>query len=434
MTRLHAPPLPLRPFSRRPWCLLPVLIAVLAALATPGRAWAHADLVHADPPANSVLVAAPSAIVLRFSEPVQPVADSFILLAPSGRHLPIAVRVRGAALSLPFRAHETGTYLLLWRVISDDTHPVAGELLFSVGHATAPPWLSAAVSSGDGGVPAAAILLQAAARWLHLLGYALGFGPPIFLLAVMGPVGIGAEGDAARRLWRLVTAGILALVLAEPFSLLALTAALGTGGLYDPAIISVALSSNVGRVLAQRLGAAALLWMLAGAAAGGSRSALRAVPLLALALALIDGQSTHAGDGGVPVFSYAIGAVHQVAMGLWVGGLASLLAVWKVQELVPARAALVGRFGWMAAASLLVLALTGLAMAWQHLAALGSLTRTGYGRALSAKVLALPAVLGSAVAGARTWRRRGRRLWLLEAGGLLLLLGAAALMVSLPPG
>src|SRR5260370_25135877 len=133
----------------------------------------HAGLVGGVPAEQSVLAQPPSAIRLLFSEPVQIAGQPITVLAPSGAEVERgAAQVNGRQLSIALDAHELGTYLVLWQVISLDTDPAIGSFIFSVGH-PAGRW------TGGAGQPAAlgpGVVLAAASRWLYYAGYALGFG------------------------------------------------------------------------------------------------------------------------------------------------------------------------------------------------------------------------------------------------------------------
>jgi methionine-rich copper-binding protein CopC len=62
------------------------LLCVIAALLGGGRAFAHAQLVGAEPAAGAVIAAAPDRVTLTFSEPVRPLAARWF---PSGGGAPV---------------------------------------------------------------------------------------------------------------------------------------------------------------------------------------------------------------------------------------------------------------------------------------------------------------------------------------------------------
>jgi copper transport protein len=122
--------------------LLVVLCAfVLASIAFFGAtlvASAHASLLRSTPAEGAVVQAAPAEIALGFSETVAPLVVE--LLAPGGGSTRLNAKAAGADLVIAWPASPAaGTYLLSWRVVSSDGHPVAGVLTFSVGSPSAMP-------------------------------------------------------------------------------------------------------------------------------------------------------------------------------------------------------------------------------------------------------------------------------------------------------
>lgn len=493
-------------------------LAASIGLALPRAAvvLAHAVLRDSDPRAGSVLPASatamPLSVRLFFNEPVQPVQGGIVVIAPSGQRLAVthgAARPGGAALTVAIDATEIGVYTVRWAVVSDDTHPARGSFFFALGDTARP--LGAAPPGAGSGVPRPALLLQAAGRFLHLAGYALAFGPLLFGLVVLRDdvlrAGVvrndllradvprveqpaytaGTHDDlpraeqpghtAAGQLWRLVGLGIVLLLLAEPLALLAQTVSLSPGGRLDAAVAGDALASSFGRVFAQRLGAALLLWVLSIAShsstdrsdrvapapqstgsasntpapASGAHAAEAALPapggdtapfagpvvyaalLLGVAFAVADGQASHAATSGPGWLGFTLNAVHLVAMAAWVGGLAALLAVWRLPALRGGGLTLLGRFGMLAAVALVALVISGTMVAMLHLTRPTDLFATSYGRVLTSKLVVLLAVLLLVLAAWRGKLRHRRRWWHAEAAVLLLLIGLAALLVSLPP-
>jgi copper transport protein len=416
----------------RAWRLAP-LIALLAWLLRPVPVAAHARLLTAYPQDGSLLSAPPTSVHLWFSEPVDPVGEAIIVIAPSGRRLPLGhLHATGIEMWASLAARAPGTYLILWQAVSLDTHPVRGRLTFSVGHRSALAWESA-VADASGRIPPAGVVLGVAARWLHEAGFALGFGPFAFALLILRPLGLWRLSGPRNRLLRLATIGMLLLVLAEPMALLAQTASFGSGALFDPTIAGDALTTPFGRVLAQRLGAAILLWVLLGMVRQGADVGAWAALAATLALALVDGQASHAVSSGPLVPGLLANAAHEAAMVAWIGGLASLLALWRCPDLQGRYAAVVARFGRLAGAALAILAASGALMALLHLSRPGDLVATAYGRTLSLKSLVVLLACALALAGRRAGAAHRDRLWMAETVALLGVLGLAGLLMSLPP-
>ncbi len=351
------------------------------------------------------------------------------MVAPSGRRVEHgAARASGTEVAVAIDAAEQGTYLVIWRVIAEDTHPAQGVFAFSVERPSAP----ANVESAGTASSLLGLALQTFARALHFVGYALSFGVIVFRLLVWQPVRGAPDPTGERRLSRLIAIGVLLLLVAEPVALLAQTASLraGAGGPLDPEVIGGALDSSFGRVLAQRLASALLLWVLVGAAGAGSIGAMRAALVVGLALAFVDGEAAHATGTRPAWLGLGANMLHVAAMGTWAGGGLALVTIWP-----PAcrRALLVARFGRAALASLVILASSGTAMAIQHLGTPADLFATPYGRTLSAKLALFLAALLLALAGFRASPEGRLRWWTREAVVLLGILVLAGLLVSLPP-
>lgn len=432
-----------------------VATLVLLVPTRPTPVFAHVQVVESFPPdacapralprpapddprcvGGVVLDQPPTRVSARFSEPVESVAGGLRVLAPSGHRVELGpTRLVGRELEVDIGADEVGTYLVTWRVIAQDTHPARGSFAFSVGHASSPPADTWPATADVGAVSPPGLLLQTVGRWLHFVGYALAFGVLAFRDVLLGPLSLAGDRATGRRLGRLISAGVLLLVLAEPVALLAQVGSLGSGpgDLLDPETVSGALESSFGRVLAERLAAAALLWVLLGAAGPGDRLVTSAALLVGLTLAFVDGQAAHATAVRPAWVGLTMNALHVAAMGTWAGGLLGLLAVWRLPSVAGYRGAIAVRVGRLAAMSLAVLAASGTAMAAQQLTGPSDLLATAYGRTLAAKLGLLTVVLLMALAAVRVAEARRERWWRWEAAALASVMALAGLLVSLPP-
>src|SRR5471030_1471730 len=114
---------------------LSLFIAFLVAVA-PSVAFAHAMLDRAMPPVGSSQTAAPREVVLSFTEDLEPAFSTIEVRNESG-----AVVSSGKAqvdpkqrtqLRVPLKPLAPGTYKVIWRVLSVDTHRTQGEFTFKV--------------------------------------------------------------------------------------------------------------------------------------------------------------------------------------------------------------------------------------------------------------------------------------------------------------
>ncbi|HLW47436.1 MAG TPA: copper resistance protein CopC [bacterium] len=411
---------------------------------------AHALLLRSDPPdlcllpggeslpsdalpcrAGAVLPQSPSTVRLVFSEAVQPIGRGLRVIGPDGRRADQgAVGAAGSDLSVTVDARPSGTYRVVWSVVSPDTHPELGTMTFSVRRAggvilEGTGAGGAGAASPAGGAAGWGTALGAVAHALHFAGYALGFGAFAAVWLISGPPPSGGPA-IPQAVWGLTGAGIVLLLLAEPFSFAAESVALGAiGGGADPAVVGTVLDSSFGRVLAQRLGAAILLWVLAAAVRGGAPRAAWTVLLLGAGLAFVDGQAAHA-TGVRPLWwGLIVNAAHLAAMGLWAGMLAFIVSS---RGAGPARPSDVHRF--VAAAAVAAVG-TGIVMAAEHLAALRDFIATPYGRTLAVKAVAAGAVGGLGWLAAR--RDPATRLHSWEAAAMVAVLVLAGWLVLLRP-
>jgi copper transport protein len=176
-----------------------------------------------------------------------------------------------------------------------------------------------------------------------------------------------------------------------------------------------------------------LLWVLVGALREGASLAGRIGLVLGVALAIVDSQASHALSASPVWLGFAANTIHNVAMSLWVGGLAALLTLQQETELGVVPPVLLARFSRLAGGAVLGLALSGLVLALQHLAAVSSLTGTAYGLALLGKLALVALTLAAAYSGRNARPAWQARWWRFEVAMLSAVLVLAALLVSLPP-
>ena len=122
-------------------------LAVLAAAvgcALPASASAHAYLVRTVPAASGVLNAPPRTVALTFDEAVEPKFAIISVTDAQGRQETTGSPTRSQAnpetILAPLRAGlPEGWYLIYWRAISVDGHPVQGAFTYAVGPDPGPP-------------------------------------------------------------------------------------------------------------------------------------------------------------------------------------------------------------------------------------------------------------------------------------------------------
>lgn len=386
-----------RTFAR---CVLAALLGVLALVGAAGPAAAHATLVGTDPAEGVVLATAPEQVRFTFDEPVRLGEDGVHLFDAQGNELPVRARSVDAEVLVDLPdGLDDGTYVVSWRVISTDSHPIAGSLSFSIG---APSQQVAAVPQ-DQTEPTVTVLHGATQAMLYL-GLLAAAGLALFLVLFL-PDRAGLE-RGRRRIGRAVLLAAV-VALAGALLLLPVTAVyqqgLGLAGLLDAGPWMGQLVSGNGLIaLLVAAGLGTVLAVLApgdGAAVTGARRRLvvgsALVPLAALALV----GHTRA-YGPVPLVM-ATDMVHAATAAVWFGGLLGLaLSLPTMANHAQAAATTLARFSTAAAGLLVLLALTGTLLGWRILGSWAALIGTSYGLVLLAKLALVGLVV--AVAG---WNR-----------------------------
>ena len=108
-----------------------------------------------------------------------------------------------------------------------------------------------------------------------------------------------------------------------------------------------------------------------------------AFAVVALAGFAIEGHTRATGRRWVMIAS---DVVHLAAGAVWLGGIVALVVAFRVDVDTGALAGVVRRFSTSAIVAVVVVAVTGVTMAWIILPSVGELTSTGYGLALLLKV------------------------------------------------
>ncbi len=102
---------------------------------------AHAGLKSSEPAASSVLERAPKEIVLNFGEAVEVSfgsirlfdSNSKIIVLPTPKHVVKDGVVDAKTVRVGVPDLEPGSFLVVWRVVSADSHPVQGAFAFQIG-------------------------------------------------------------------------------------------------------------------------------------------------------------------------------------------------------------------------------------------------------------------------------------------------------------
>ena len=359
---------------------------------------AHAQLISSNPSANGVVPDAPAAVTLQFSENVAVQPDGIRVLSGDGKRVDLGTAsAQGAMATSPLNAGlPNGGYVVSWRAVSADGHPIRGSFTFSIGQRTA---IGADVAEGA--------FAGSADRRDEVVSAILRVITYIAVLGAAGAVLVGAglrRADEPMPVTRLVTAvaavGVVALVLQLPAQA-SLATGQGWGSITKDGVLDLAISDGVGWALA-----VTLIGLLAMLITVGLpfRGAVPAVALGGAVLAplglVITGHTRTMSPAAV---GYAADAAHVLAGAVWFGGLIALSALLYRRHRagdIDGAGRAVARFSGWAAISAGVVVVAGTTMGWIEVGGLSPLTSTTYGKLLLAKV----AVVGLVLAGA-AWNR-----------------------------
>ena len=364
------------------------LLAAVFGLLLASPASAHAELVASTPSNGARLDQAPTRVEMRFTEAVNLIPGGIRLVDDTGASVrtPEPV-VAGHTVTwrMPTDLSQ-GSYVVSWRVVSSDGHPVAGAFSFGIGTP------ARAVAGNAPTVPFPVV----AARLAGYLGFALFAGVVTFVLwcspesrthpVLQRLVRVGLIGGAL--------AGVIGLLLQGPY-----IAGAAISRLLDPALLRETLATPFGTAMAARLalygGLAALAWRLP-AITTGYRRWLTPAGIVGLAVAIAG--AGHGAASGRPL-ALGIDALHALTAGIWVGGLVALAVLGRDVPPLALR-----RFSTLAMGSVVVLVATGTLNSLEQIKDPLDLLLTRYGLFLLLKL----GLVASALAAAAVSRHRLR--------------------------
>ena len=364
----------------------------------PSVASAHAYLIRTVPAASGVLDAPPPNVQLTYDEAVEPRFAIISVTNAAGRQETTGPVRRSPAnpdtLVVPLRPRlPQGWYLIYWRAISVDGHPVQGAFTYAVGPNPGPaPQFP--VPSIAGSATSLRLLI---ARWVMFLSVMSAIGLFVFRILIARPaarrrvVGRQSAGGDARvrdRLDRRAAGdpGLSRHRHGDRFAALGVRpdgarAAVPRRPRSDA---DTSTCSSASRCSAPRRGRRC--GSIARPAPARSIAEVISVAgalLAAGAVLLLPGSAGHAAQTSPRGISVALDWVHLATGSLWLGGLIGLIVLWSsvtASERVGALSVVVPRFSNVALVSVALLLGTGTWATINHMPALDALWLTGLRR------------------------------------------------------
>lgn len=309
-----------------------LLGAVIAMLGMTGVASAHAALLQTLPADGEVVTTAPSEVTLTFGEPVGLPPGALRALSAAGRPADDG-QVRetdgGRTVHLVLRPHlADGSYVVVWRVISADSHPVSGAFTFAIGRQS----VDVAKLLGRGNltrltaVPPGPGLALGVTRFAGFAALVLLLGSAVFCALLWGT---GLERRDIRRtlVWAAVVEGVAAVVAVPLDGVYA--AGRGLGEAFTPALLSATASSRYGEATLTRaaLGAIAAVLLLQGRLTDRARAWSLAV--VGALTAVTWSFAGHGSTGSWQPLAGVADTTHLIAASTWLGGL--VLIGWAIR-------------------------------------------------------------------------------------------------------
>ena len=364
--------------------LLGLLLVCTFATSSP-QGFAHAVLLDSSPKPGEMLMQSPSEVVANFNEGVGPIF--FKVLDVKGQPVgdPGEIRLDGTKMILPLRATlPNGTYVLTYRVISADTHPVGATFGFSIGEP-----MKTVDATADAGSRSIWSLAVAVNRWVLYAGMLWVAGTALFLL-LLGIEGSLREDARQKARWASVLTA-LSYVLAVGFG----GADMQLGGV-DALWKAATWRSGLDSTLASSavLGLIAMALLYAGFVAGEQRrhGVLIAGATLAIGSFLVTG---HAATAPPAWLMAPVVGVHLLATAFWIGAFRPLLL--STGQLSAADSgALMQRFSNFAVPAVIVVLISGTAISLKQLGSPAKLFDNDYGTVLLTKIILVLVIIGIA--------------------------------------
>jgi copper transport protein len=415
-------------------------------LGTAAPAAAHAVLLATEPVDQSRLVSPPDRVTLEFSEPVSVSAGGVRVYGGDQSRVDdgdVSTEDTVVSVGLDDEVAQ-GAYVVTYRVISADGHPVRGAFTFTVGESArvAPSIVAQLLSEGQ---DRPWEVVAAVLRFIAYAGVLMAAGGALFLTFVHD--GKPDRGTLTRIVITAAVAGAAALVLGLAVRA-ALVTGLGPASLFRDGVMGDVMADGVGWSVAAGLAG------LIAIGVGVTRSGTGARLVTCLGAVVAAGSFALTGHTRVtaPAWLATVAdAVHVIAGAAWFGGLVLLAITLAMRRGRPVaeRGALIVRYSGLAAWVLVAVVAAGLTLTWSEVRALRAATSTTYGWLLVAKLAVVAFVVGLAA-----WNRWGllprlaaeededdrrstasllRRTVTAEALALIVVVALTALLVNITP-
>jgi copper transport protein len=370
---------------------LVALLHALILLVGASPASAHASLIGTDPAEGEVLAKTPDVVTFTFDERVSLSDQSIRVFDAQGEPVSAEATSEDTVVSadLPDELDD-GTYVVTYRVVSADGHPIAGSLTFSIGA----PSESVVPPDFDADPPRSMRVALKTVQALGYVGLLLAAGLVIFRCWLLGGarVSTGARDVLTRVHWGAMGLAVLAWAATVPLDG-AYQQGLGLRGAVGADAVDLSLVGDDLVVLGL-----ITVGLVLGLLAPRARDFATLGAAVAIAAPSVIGH-TRAYE---PVSLLIVTDVLHLAAGAtWLGGLVGLgLTLPSLAGRSRDVAEVLARFSGVAAVVLGLLVVSGSLLGWRIIGSWSGLFGTTYGRLLMVKV-----GIVALVAGVAWWNR-----------------------------
>lgn len=363
------------------------VIALTLSLSFGGTAWSHAVLLNSTPAAEASLDVSPKEIIFNFNENVGPIFIKVLDRTGAEVGSPDEWRTDGNDVFMSLNDElPNGTYIATYRVISADTHPVGGSVVFAVGE----PIASMDNVAAAGGETSGWVVPVVINRFLQYGAMLLAAGSALFIIGMSIPASVAPSVYKVGRTAAIVAAVTYVLALGFGGAEMMLG---GAGAIFSAAAWSQALGSTLApSALIGVPGLLILIFAFGKGPEGKSTAMLLAGSAIAIASFLVTGHAATA----PPVWLLAtMVAVHLFCAAFWIAALYPLAKTAQVAEVKEAGAVMT-QFSQRAVWTVAALFLSGAVITWNQVESPTNMLTTDYGLRLAGKLTVFFVLLGLA--------------------------------------
>ncbi|MFJ7748156.1 copper resistance protein CopC [Peribacillus sp. NPDC097295] len=415
-----------------------LFVSILALFISPMTVFGHATVISSNPSPNESLDTIPETISIRFSEDIQPSFYSLKVISKNKNEVPLQdIQVSEKTLEATWSSSlEEGSYIIKWRVVSSDGHPIDGTIPFQYGKSNIPS--DQMNTEDEGGFPSS---IQVFLQSLQYLCFAALSGVSFFYLSLSKSPLPGPINRRIRRyIWLSYSGLAISILLSLPLKV-TIDAQVGWQHAFNGTYLKeVMQSTQFGSIWLIEI---TLLLVLFIAIFFMMRNQLNKLTFI-LSLVLVSSLMVckafigHTTDTTHQYWAVSMDFLHIVSMALWLGGLLAILVIlpksynpkvtddnktfyWSVIQ----------KFSSWAILFVIVLIVSGIYSSFQHVPTLYSLLHTTYGQLLLGKIGLMLIMIGFGalhlVRGKRKTKKLGLSTGIEFSIGIMVLLIAALL-------